>query len=160
MHCTIQRKRAQHSPNQTAAIFQANIRHHGLVASMCYSRHHCCPSKLIGAHGTTQRPIQYFACLQEAAIADALAIHSATKFPHSKYCTVTKVQTTAPVSILNLLRGQVTNSIMNVIEWAIQIKTLENKLLPQIRPIRKVKGTHRTSSHDDRHHLSWLYINP
>jgi hypothetical protein len=58
------------------------------------------------------------------------------------------------VSIQNLLRGQVTNSIMNVIEWPIQIKTLRKKLLSQIRPIRKVKGTHRTSSHDDQDHLS------
>jgi hypothetical protein len=96
--------------------------------------------QLIGAHGTTPHPIQSFACLQEAAIADALANYSATKIPHSKYCTVTKVQITAPVSIKNLLRGQATNSIMNVTEWAIQIKTLGNKLVSQTGPICKVKG--------------------
>jgi hypothetical protein len=119
----IVRKCAQLPANQMGAIFEANICHHGLVVSMCYSRHHYCHLQLIGAHGTTPHPIQAFGCLQEAAIADALANHSATKIPHSKYCTVTKAQITAPVSIKKLLRGQATNSIMNVREWAIQIKT-------------------------------------
>jgi hypothetical protein len=118
---------------------------------MCYSRHHYCHLQLIGAHGTTPHPIQSFGCLQEAAIADALANDSATKIPHSKYCIVTKVQITAPVSIKNLLRGQATNSIMNVIEWEIQIKMLGNKLVSQTGI---VKGTHRTSSHDDQDQLS------
>jgi hypothetical protein len=65
--------------------------------------------QLIGAHGTTPHPIQSFAFLQEVAIADALANHSATKIPHSKHCTGTKVQITAPESIKNLLKGQATN---------------------------------------------------
>jgi hypothetical protein len=43
------------------------------------------------------------------AIVDALANDFATKIPHSKYCTVTKVQITAPVSIGDLLRGDATN---------------------------------------------------
>ncbi len=154
MHCMIRRKFAQVPPNQMAAILEANIHHHALVASMCYSMHHYCHLHLIGAHGTTPHPIQSFGCLQEVAIADALANYSATKIPHSKYCTVTKVQITAPVSIKNLLRGQATNSIMNIIEWAIQIKTLGNKLVSQTGPICKVKGTHRTSSHDDQDRLS------
>jgi hypothetical protein len=110
--------------------------------------------QLIGAHGTTPHPIQSFGSLQEAAIADALANYSATKIPHSKYCTVSEVQITAPVSIKNLLRGQATISIMNLIEWAIQMKTLGNKLVSQTGPICKVKGTHRTSSHDDPECLS------
>jgi hypothetical protein len=149
----ILRKCAQLPPNQMAAIFEANIRHHGVVVSMCYSRHHFCPLQLIGAHGTTPHAIQSFACLQEVTIADALAIHSATNIPHSKHCTVTEVQITAPVSIKNLLRGQAINSFMNIIEWAIQIKMLGNKLLSQTGPICKVKGTHRTSSHDDQDRL-------
>jgi hypothetical protein len=93
---------------------------------MCYATHHYCHLQLLGAHGTTPHPILSFGCFQGVAIADALANHSATKIPHSKHCTVTKVQITAPVSIKNLLRGQATNSIMNIIEWAIQIKTLGN----------------------------------
>jgi len=28
------------SPNETTAIFEANIHHHVLIVSMCYSRHH------------------------------------------------------------------------------------------------------------------------
>jgi len=65
--------------------------------------------QLIGTHETTPHPIQSFGCLQEAAIADALANHSATKIPHSKHCTVTKVQITAPVNIKNLPKGLATN---------------------------------------------------
>jgi hypothetical protein len=74
---------------------------------------------VIGAHGTTPHPIQTFGCLQEAAIADELANHSATKITHSKYCTVTFVQITAPMRIKKLLRGQATNSITKIIERAI-----------------------------------------
>jgi hypothetical protein len=132
-------KRVQLPPNQTAAIVEANIHDHALVVSMCYSRHRYCHLQLIAAHGTTPHPIQSFGSLQEAAIADALANHSATKIPHSKYCTVTKVQITTPVSIKNLLRGQVTNSIMKVIERAIQIKTLGNKLVSRTGPICKMR---------------------
>jgi hypothetical protein len=139
----IWRKCAQLPPNQTAAIVEANIHHHALIVSMCYSRHHYCHLQLIGVHGTTPHPIQSFGSLQEAPIADALANYSATK-----------VQITAPVSIKKILRGQATNSIMNVIEWAIQIKMLGNKLVSQTGPICKVKGTHRTSSHDDQDCLS------
>jgi len=75
--------------------------------------------QLIGARGKTPHPIQSIGCLQEAAIADALANHSATKIPHSKYCTITKAQITAPMSIRKLLRGQATNSIVKIIERAI-----------------------------------------
>jgi hypothetical protein len=81
-----------------AAIVEANIRHHDLAVSMCYSRHNYCHLQLIEAHGTTPHPIQS-SFLQKVAIADALANHSATKIPHSKQCTTTKVQITAPVSI-------------------------------------------------------------
>jgi hypothetical protein len=95
----IWKKHAQLPPNQTAAILQANIRHYCLVVSMYYSRHHQCNQHQIGAHETTAHPIQSFAHLQEAAIADVLANHSATKIPHSEHGTVTKVQITAPVSI-------------------------------------------------------------
>jgi len=103
------RKCVQLPPNQLAAILQANIHHHDLFVSMCPSRHHHCHLQLIGAHGTRPHPFQYFACLHEVAITDALANDSATKIPHSKYCTVTKVQITAPVSIGDLLRGDATN---------------------------------------------------
>jgi hypothetical protein len=147
----IGKKCALRSPNQTAAIVAANIRHHDLVVSMCSSRHHYCPLQLFGAHGTTPHPIQSFACLQKAAIADALAIHSATNIPHSKDCTVTEVQITAPVILKNLL---------NVIEWASESKTLGMEVVTQNGAICKVKGTHRTSCHDDQDLLSSLYINP
>jgi hypothetical protein len=60
------------------------------------TRHCNCHLQLIGAHETTPHPIQSFAFLQMAAIADAPANHSATK---SKYRTVTEIQITAPVSI-------------------------------------------------------------
>ncbi len=150
VHCMIRRKCAQLPPNQTAASFEAIIHHHDLVVSMCYSRHHYCHLQLIGAHGTTPHPIQSFACLQKAAIADALANHSATKIPHSKNCAITKIQITAQVSIWNLLRGQATDWFMNVIEWAIRTKMLGNKLVSQTGPICKVKGTHRTCGHDDQ----------
>jgi hypothetical protein len=43
---------------------------------------------------------------------------------------------------------------MNIIEWAIETKMLGNKLVPQTGPICKVKGTHRTSGHDDQDGLS------
>jgi hypothetical protein len=95
----IQKKCAQLPPNQTAAIFEANIHHHALVVSMCSSTHQYSHLQLIGAHETTPHPIQFFDCLQKVAIADALANHSATKIPHSKHCTVTKDQIIAPVNI-------------------------------------------------------------
>jgi hypothetical protein len=41
----------------------------------------------------------------------------------------------------------------------IQTKTPGSKLVSQTGPICKVKGTHRTSSHDDQDRLS-LYMNP
>ncbi len=126
MHYMIWRKCAQLPLNQLAAILEANIHHHDLVVSMCSTTHHYCHLQLLGAHGTTPHPILSFGCFQGVAIADALANNSATKIPHSKHFTVTKVQITAPVSIINLLRGQATNSIMSVIEWAIQIKTVGN----------------------------------
>ncbi len=157
VHCMTPRKCAQPPPNHTAAILEPNIQHHDLVVSMCYSRHHYCHLQLIGAHGTTPHPIQCFACLRKAAIADALANHSATKIPHSKHCTITEIQTTAPVSIWNLLRGQATNWFMNVIEWAIQTKTVGNKLVSPNRPIWKAKGTHRTSHHADQDSLSVIH---
>jgi len=75
--------------------------------------------QLIGAHGKTPHPIQSIGYLQEAAIAGALANHSATKFPHSKYSTITEAQITAPMSIIKLLQGQATNSIMKMILRAI-----------------------------------------
>jgi hypothetical protein len=34
-------------------------------------------------------------CRQKAAIADALANHSATKIPHLKHCAITEIQITA-----------------------------------------------------------------
>jgi hypothetical protein len=111
--------------NQLAAILQASIPHHDLVVSMSPSRYQHCHLQLIGAHGTRPHPFQYFARLHEVAIADALANDSATKIPHSKYCTVTKVQITAPVSIGDLLRGDATNWFMNVIEWLFEPKHLE-----------------------------------
>jgi hypothetical protein len=52
-----------------------------------------------------------------------------------------------------LLRGQANNSFMNVIEWTIPTKMLGNKLVSQTGPICKVKGTHRTSGHDDQDRL-------
>jgi hypothetical protein len=153
----IGRKCTQLCPNHTAAILEANIHHHDLVVSMCSSRHRYCHLQLIGAHGTTPHPILSFACLQKVAIVDALANHSATKIPHSKHCTITKVQITAPASIWNLLRGQATNWFTKVIEWAIQTQMLGNKLVSQSAPIYKVKGTHRTSSHDDQDRLSVIH---
>jgi len=39
VHCMILRKCPQLPANQMAAIFEANIHHHALVVSMCYSRH-------------------------------------------------------------------------------------------------------------------------
>jgi hypothetical protein len=51
---------------------------------------------------------------------------------------------------LKFAERQATNWFMNVIEWAIQTKTLGNKLVSQTGPIWKVKGTHRTSGHDDQ----------
>jgi hypothetical protein len=53
------------------------------------------------------------------AIADVSANDSAIKFPHSKYCTVTKVQIIALESIGDLLTRDATNWFMDVIEWAI-----------------------------------------
>jgi hypothetical protein len=53
------------------------------------------------------------------AIADVPANDSAIKFPHSKYCTVTKVQIIAPENIGDLLTGDATNWFTDVIEWAI-----------------------------------------
>jgi hypothetical protein len=100
----IQRKYAQIPPNQMATILEANKHHHALVASMYYSRHHL---QLIAAHGTTPHPIQCFACLQEEAIADALANHSATKIQHSRNCTTTNVQTTS--AAFGIYRAQATN---------------------------------------------------
>jgi hypothetical protein len=95
----IQRKCAQLPPNQTAAILEANMRHHNLVVTMSYTRHHSCRLQKIAAHERTPHSIQSFACLQKAAIADELANHSATKTTASKKHTVTKVRITAPVSI-------------------------------------------------------------
>jgi hypothetical protein len=157
VYCMIGRKCAQLPPNQMAAILEANIHYQDLAMSMCYSRHHYCHLQWIGAHGTTPHPIHCFACLRNAAIADALANYSATKIPHSKHSTITKVQITAPISIWNLLRGQATNWFMKVIEWAIRTQMLGNKLVSQSAPIYKVKGTHWTSSHYDQDRLSVIH---
>jgi hypothetical protein len=81
----IKKKRAQLSPNPTAAILQANKRFHSLAVTMYYARYNQCNQKLIEVHGTTAHPIQYFRSVQEAAIVDALANHSATKFTHSEH---------------------------------------------------------------------------
>jgi hypothetical protein len=75
--------------------------------------------QLIGAHETRPHPSQHFAYLHEVAIADVPANESAIKFPHSKYCTVTKVQIIAPKNIGDFLRGDATNWFTDIIEWAI-----------------------------------------
>jgi len=49
-----------------------------------------------------------------------------------------------------VLRAQATSWFMNITDWATRTKTLGNKLVPQTEPICKVKGTHRTSVHDDQ----------
>ncbi len=136
VHCMKLRKCAQLPPNQLVAILQANIHYHDLVVSLCPSRHdpsrhHHCHLQLIGAHETRPHPFQHFAYLHEVAIADVPANESAIKFPHSKYCTVTKVQIIAPESIEDFLRGDSTNWFTDIIEWAIWTKTLGNKLVSQ-----------------------------
>jgi len=75
--------------------------------------------QLIGAHGTRPHPFQHFACLHEVAIADVSANDSTIKIPHSKYCTITKVQITAPESIGDLLRGDATNWFRDVIGFRV-----------------------------------------
>jgi hypothetical protein len=86
VHCMTRKKRAQLAPNHPAAILEPNIRHHDLVLSTFWSRHFRCHLQLIGAHGKTIYPNQSFACLQERAIADALASLSATKIPVKTLC--------------------------------------------------------------------------
>jgi hypothetical protein len=95
----ILKKCARLPPNHAAAIFQANIHHHALVVSMLFSRHHLYDLQMIGAREKKPHPIQSIGWLQEAAIADALANHTANKIPHSKSCAITKIKIEGQVSI-------------------------------------------------------------